>query len=88
MVDTYLNFLGLKVRDKVTRFEGIITSVAFDLYGCVQGLITPLSKEGQAQEESCWMDMQRLEILNNKPVMPLPDFKEESIHGPEKKPII
>ena len=36
-----LKLLGLKVKDKVTGFTGIITSVSFDLYGCIQVIITP-----------------------------------------------
>jgi hypothetical protein len=45
-----LKLLGTKVRDVVTGFVGIVTSVSFDLYGCVQAVVVtvgarPLSEK-------------------------------------------
>ncbi len=37
----HMSVLGLWVSDEVTGFEGIATSVGFDLYGCVQVVVTP-----------------------------------------------
>jgi len=67
----YLNLLGLKVRDKVTNFEGIVTSVSYDLYGCIQTVVTPQIKDEQKESESKsrWFDAQRLKIIDNNPVM-------------------
>ena len=50
--------LGLKVRDRVTGFEGIASTIGFDLYGCVQALVTPeMDKEGKLAD-SRWFDRQ------------------------------
>ena len=51
-VKSNLNYLGLKAKDKVTGFEGVVTAICFDLYGCVQAIITPPSGEKGKQEES------------------------------------
>ena len=82
-VEQNLNFLGLRVRDKVTKVEGIVTSVTFDLYGCVQSLISPPVKDGEHQG-SRWYDIARLEVIDAKPVMDVPDFNKEK--GPAYKP--
>lgn len=31
----HIDLLGLKAEDKVTGFKGVITTLSFDLYGCV-----------------------------------------------------
>jgi len=87
-MEKYLrNMLGLKVKDKVTNFQGVITSISFDLYGCVQGLLTPgVDKDGKAND-SRWFDMGRLKIIDTKPVMKSPNFKDFLSNGPEDKPI-
>ena len=35
------SLLGRKARDQVTNAEGVITSVTFDLFGCIQALLKP-----------------------------------------------
>jgi hypothetical protein len=35
VVEQSVDFLGKKVRDKMTGRKGIVTSVCFDLYGCI-----------------------------------------------------
>jgi hypothetical protein len=90
-VRKHLDFLGLKVVDKVTGFKGICTSIGFDLYGCVQAVINPgLDKDGVAIE-SVWFDIARLKVTDKKPVMDVPDFDfgkaAEGKKGPAEKPI-
>lgn len=82
----YLGFLGHKVRDRVTGFEGIVTSVGFDLYGCVQMVVQPDLKDGKGTklEDAHWFDEKRLEKLSSQPVMDQPRFVE--IPGPAQKP--
>jgi len=82
-MNKYLDLLGLKAKDKVTGFEGVVSSVCFDLYGCVQMVLTPEVKEGKFND-SHWFDEKRLEILDHNPVMATPSF--ESIPGPQEKP--
>ena len=69
-----LKLLGFKATDIVTGFSGIVTSVTFDLYGCVQALIHPgLDKDGKLVDQ-CWFDVKRLRIDGAAPIMPAPTF--------------
>lgn len=84
-----MKLLGLKVEDAVTGMKGVVTSVVFDLYGCIQALVNPgLDKDGKAQDSN-WYDVKRLRVLDPKAVMPVPDFEgstPESVPGPADKP--
>ena len=72
----HIELLGLKAEDVVTGFKGVITSVAFDLYGCVQAILTPaVSKDGKRLDGS-WYDVTRLKLGKGKPIMALPDFTQ------------
>jgi hypothetical protein len=63
------------LQDTVTGFTGVVTSVCFDLYGCVQGAVTPaFNKKTGKHGESFWYDTKRLKVLGEKPVMPVPTF--------------
>ena len=75
MIDKHLKLLGLKVKDKVTKFEGIVQSVCFDLFGCIQADVRPeeLDKDGKVRS-GYWLDINRLEILNDIPVMEVPCY--------------
>ena len=89
-VKKHMEILGCKVRDKVTGFEGVVTSVTFDLYGCVHVLVHPgLDKEGKICKQT-WFDIGRLEKKNIKPVMEVPNFDWEdqgqALKGPAEKP--
>jgi hypothetical protein len=85
-----MKLLGLKVRDRVTRFEGVVSSVAFDLYGCVVAVVTPgLNEKDGKLEDGRWFDVKRLEILNSFPVMTPPTYAElgREIGAAEKPPM-
>ena len=94
----YLAVLGFKVTDLVTGFHGVVTSVTFDLYGCVQGLVNPgVGQDGKTQD-SVWFDIGRLKIESDEPVMTTPVFEfgdpeagtvEQSgyLKGPAEKPM-
>ena len=89
MMQQYVGLLGKKVRDKITGVEGIVTSVCFDLYGCVQVIIKrPADKDGKLPE-SFWHDVKRVETIVGKQVMPTPDFRGPlgTEPGPEEKPV-
>jgi len=90
-VKKHMNLLGLKCKDKVTGLAGVITSVSFDLYGCVQALVTPAIDKDTSKYESFWLDMNRLNITGKKPVMDVPDFDygpvAEGKKGPADKPM-
>lgn len=87
-VQKYFDMLGLKARDRVTGFEGTITSVCFDLYGCIQCVVSPpVNKDGKI-EEGRWFDSNRLKTVDATPVMNRPDFSftKEAIAKGEKGP--
>ena len=80
----YLQILGLPVKDRVTGFEGVVSSVSFDLYGCVQCIVTPktaTADQAPKLNDSHWFDFKRLEVKKGaKAVMELPDFtKPEAV---------
>lgn len=87
----HMDLLGLKARDKVTGFEGVVSTVSFDLYGCIQVVLTPpLDGDGKKQD-GVWFDVARLEVTDDVPVMDVPDFESGPIadgkHGPAEKPM-
>jgi hypothetical protein len=83
-VEKHLELLGFKVRDRVTGFAGVVSSISFDLYGCVQAIVTPEVDKAGKVGESCWFDVKRLERQSKAPVMDIPDFDE--VPGPQSKP--
>ena len=86
----HLDLLGKKGKDRVTGFIGVVTSVSFDLYGCVQVVLTPPMKDGK-KEAGEWFDVHRVEITSNEPVMVVPDFTDPYIgdgrKGAAEKPL-
>lgn len=67
----HIDLLGMTVKEVVTGVEGIVTCVSFDLYGCVQAVVTPPAKDGKGT----WFDVTRLNILVSSPIMAPPDFE-------------
>lgn len=68
----HLNLLGFKVRDVVTGFTGVVSSISFDLYGCIQAIVTPEFDPKNAKIDSRWFDVKRLVITSTRPVMLMP----------------
>lgn len=73
-VQQHLNLLGLRVQDQVTDRKGIVTSVCFDLFGCIQAAVDPGYKEDGSRHDCSWFDINRLRVVTSKPVMEIPDF--------------
>ena len=95
-LEAYLDLLGQKATDKITGVKGVITSISFDLFGCIQAIVKPagLDKDGKMQD-GYWLDVQRLDVEKGKPMMDRPDFQSVAQyaatpsthqHGPENKP--
>ena len=81
----YIDLLGYRCRDIVTGFEGVAESVAYDLYGCIQVCLRPPYKqEKDEMPDGRWIDGQRLKVLEDTPVMKVPDFTSQS-KGKKKK---
>jgi hypothetical protein len=82
--------LGFKVKDRVTGFSGVVTSIGFDLYGCIQAIVHPGLDKDQKVLDSHYFDINRLEITSCEPVMPIPDFaygpQAEGKQGAAEKP--
>ena len=89
--DTHYELLGLKVKDAVTGFTGIVTTMSFDLYGCIQAIVTPLMDKNGECKEGKWYDVTRLVAESNKPVMERPNFAagyiSEGKKGCAEKPL-
>lgn len=89
-VQDHLRLLGLRVKDRVTGLSGTVSSVNFDLYGCIQACINPgLDKDGKPFDLH-WYDISRLEVLSTEPVMTQPNYDfghvAEGRHGAAEKP--
>ncbi len=89
-VKEHISLLGLKVEDRVTGFKGVVASISFDLYGCVQAIVNPgADKDGKLMEQ-CWFDVSRLTITSAEPVMDRPNFEygtqAEGKQGASEKP--
>lgn len=73
---TLREYLGYRVTDRVTGLSGVVTSVCFDLYGCVQATVSPgLDKDGKVKE-SFWIDISRLQKDEVARVMTPPSFSD------------
>ncbi len=90
-INRHVSLLGLKVKDLVTGCTGVITTVSFDLYGCIQVVVTPpVDKNGETKSGQ-WFDVTRLLITDECPIMALPDFSKgyiaEGKKGAADKPL-
>lgn len=71
----FMKILGMPVRDRVTQFAGVASSVCFDLYGCVQVAVTPGVNEKDGKlDDGRWFDFKRLQVTSDVPVMPRPPY--------------
>jgi hypothetical protein len=69
MIEEYLQMLGMTMRDKVTGVKGMVDSICFDAYGCVQATIRRPVKEDGTFPETHWFDVKRLEVAGER-IMP------------------
>jgi hypothetical protein len=75
-MEKILRLLGHKVRHDVFGVEGIVTSVSFDLNGCIQAAVRPqgIDKQGKLLESYGWFDVKGLKVLSKTPFQEQPDF--------------
>lgn len=89
-IKKHLNLLGMKVQDQITGFNGVVASISFDLYGCVQAIVNPGADKSGKLQDSQWFDVARLRVTGKTPVMRLPDFdfgpQAEGRQGAAEKP--
>ena len=90
-VKKHLALLGFRATDRVTCYKGVITSIGFDLYGCVQAIVTPDVDDKGDVVDSRWFDIARLRVTGKKPVMEQPDWDygpvAEGKKGPADRPV-
>lgn len=84
VVQDALKWLGVVAKDKVTQTKGVVTSIAFDLYGCTQVILTPHCKDDGSRADTYWYDLSRLEEVGGR-VMEPPEF--DLTKGAADKPI-
>ena len=86
----HIDLLGMRVSDKVTGIQGIVTCVSFDLYGCIQAVICPGVDGDGKLRESIWVDVSRITVLDSNRIMKIPDFHTGPVadgdRGPAEKP--
>ncbi len=76
LINKHMSMLGLKAYDMVTGMKGAITSIKFDLYGCIQVAIDPPVKKGNEENKGrYWYDVSRVKITGKKPVMKRPNYR-------------
>ena len=73
-IQPYFEILGKPVKDRVTGAMGVATSLSFDLYGCVQVLITPPNSDNEDKKKSYFYDYSRCIATSEERVMPVPDY--------------
>lgn len=94
IIKKHIELLGHRATDRVTNFSGVITTVSFDLYGCIQVVVTPpVGGNGNSENHypsSHWFDITRLDVSKER-VMELPNFKKGYVakgnKGPAEKPL-
>ena len=86
-VQECLEMLGFRAEDSVTGFKGVVTSIGFDLPGCIQASISPGLKADGSVGDAYWFDVNRIKITSSKPVMKQPTFTMaiEDTSGPMVK---
>jgi hypothetical protein len=72
LIQKSLSLLGHEAIDIITKKKGVITSMSFDVSGCIQALIVP--KQNKGEDKSFWVDTKRLKNICKNPVMIQPDF--------------
>lgn len=93
MIKESIELLGRKGTDKITGFHGVISSVGFDLYGCVVCILTPPTDKDEKIRDGHWFDVQRIEVSDER-VMPVPDFDKDNTKpktyskGAAEKPLL
>lgn len=90
-------YLGYRVTDVITGFAGVVTSVSFDVAGCVQAIVQPVVDKDGKPNDGRWFDVIRLnvgELVIGSPlfadsdgVRTFGDVGATSKPSPETKPV-
>jgi hypothetical protein len=77
IVKATLEMLGHEVEDMVTGRKGVVTSACFDLYGCVQVVISVKVKDNPKNENFIF-DVKRMKVKSTKRIMDLPEYARDT----------
>lgn len=85
-VAAHLELLGQVMEDRVTGIKGMVDSVCFDAYGCVQASLRPRATKDGELKDGRWFDVKRLKKAGDRlmPVPVIPPAGKEN--GPADKP--
>jgi hypothetical protein len=76
------------MRDMVTGVEGMVDSICFDAYGCVQATLRCKVKKSGEIPAAHWFDVKRLQTTDTTRVMPVPEFPAVGLEaGAADKPM-
>ena len=86
MIEAHLKLLGTVMKDRVTGIKGMVESVSFDCYGCVQAVLRPVANKEGKFPDAHWFDVKRLEPAGKR-LMGAPPFVAPGKEiGPANKP--
>jgi len=91
-LERHLDLLGMRVEDQITGFRGVVATVGFDLYGCIQAIVNPGADVEGKLRESQWFDVNRLRVVGSR-VMERPAFEwspqaiASGDKGPAERPL-
>lgn len=83
-IEDAIGMLGFEATSKVDGFKGVVTSVSFDLSGCLQLYVSPRADKDMKLPGGIWIDINRLDITSKEPVMDQPEFLDDP-PGPTDK---
>lgn len=90
MIATHLKLLGLQMTDRVTGFEGMVDSISFDVYGCIQACVRPKQAKDGTLPDGHWFDVKRMRATGKRLMeTPLHAFATTPVGqepGPADKP--
>lgn len=75
MIEAHLKLLGTVMKDRVTGIKGMVDSISFDAYGCVQASLRPPANKDGTLVQGHWFDVKRLEVAGKR-IMSVPAFVE------------
>ena len=90
VINKSLDLLGTVQRDVVTGIEGMVSSVSFDAYGCVQAVLSRKADKKGDIPDGRWVDVKRLKDPGKDRLMVVPDFNAMDFgeeQGPADKPL-
>lgn len=74
--------LGQRVRDVISGFSGTVTGTVRYITGCNQVLVQPPAKPDGASVDSAWVDVSRIEVIEEPSAELLTRFA--TALGPDK----